>query len=83
MLNLRAAESLPPLAEDLGQRLADAPADAFTQEWIAVPAAGIKRWLQLELARTLGASEPGANDGVVANIKFAYPATLGQAVSGR
>ena len=80
MLNLRAAESLPPLAEDLGQRLADAPADAFTQEWIAVPAAGIKRWLQLELARTLGASEPGANDGVVANIKFAYPATLGQAV---
>ena len=50
-------------------------ADPFTPEWLAVPSDGMRRWLSLELARSLGASGRGG-DGVVANVVRAYPGTL-------
>ena len=37
-------------------------------EWIAIPTDGMRRWLQLELARSLGEVRAGAGDGVTANI---------------
>ena len=49
-------------------------------EWVAVPTVGMRRWLALELARTLGASPQGAGDGVAANIRFSFPGALRQAV---
>ncbi len=76
MLYLRHSERMGLLAQALSKTLADPLEDEFVEEWIAVPAAGVKRWLQLELARTLGASSKSANDGVVANIKFTYPGSL-------
>jgi exodeoxyribonuclease V gamma subunit len=45
-------------------------------EWVAVPSAGMRRWLPLELAKTLGASAPGAGDGVAANMTLAFPGIL-------
>ena len=52
----------------------------MSREWVAVPTVGMRRWLALELARSLGASGPGAGDGVAANIEFTFPGALRQAV---
>src|ERR1039458_2088477 len=54
----------------------------MTSEWVAVPTVGMHRWLALELARSLGASDPHAGDGVAANITFTFPDALRQAVLG-
>ena len=40
----------------------------------------MRRWLSLELARHLGASTPGAGDGIAANFVRAYPGDLRSAV---
>jgi exodeoxyribonuclease V gamma subunit len=67
-------------AEDLAVRLAgvlvDDPLDPMESEWMAVPSDGMRRWVNLELARHLGATRPGGGDGVVANFVRAYPGTL-------
>src|ERR1019366_7110391 len=52
----------------------------MTPDWVAVPSMGMRRWLALELARSLGASTPGSGDGIAANIEFAFPGTLRQTV---
>ena len=80
MLHLISAESPPALAGRLAEVMADAPSDPFTPEWLAVPSDGMRRWLTLELARRLGASAPGADDGIAANIVRAYPGDLRSAV---
>src|ERR1035437_7987106 len=54
----------------------------MTSEWVAVPTVGMHRWLPLELARSLGASDPQAGDGVAANITFTFPDALRQTVLG-
>lgn len=64
----------------LAEVLAEPPADPMSPEWVAVPTAGMRRWLALELARSLGASAPGAGDGVAANIQFTFPGALRQVV---
>jgi exodeoxyribonuclease V gamma subunit len=79
-LHLTVAEQLEPLAAALAAVLADPPDDPFEPEWIAVPSAGMRRWLQLELARHLGASAPGVGDGVAANLISAFPGLLRLAV---
>lgn len=79
MLHVVASERIEPLVEDLAARLVAQPLDPMTPEWIAVGSDGLQRWLQLELARHLGAT-PGRLDGVAANITFAYPGTLRTAV---
>ncbi len=45
-----------------------------------MPSDGMRRWLTLELARHLGASSPGAGDGIAANVIRAYPGDLRSAV---
>ena len=76
MLRIHAAERIEPLAERLAEVLRAAPSDPMTSEWIAVPSAGMRRWLQLELARHLGSSGPGRGDGVAANLEMAFPGSL-------
>ena len=76
MMHLYSAGHARPLAARLADVLAPAPADPMDPEWMAVPSDGMRRWLTLELATHLGASGPGAGDGVAANIARAYPGTL-------
>ena len=74
-MHLHAAHRVEPLAGRLAEVLSAAPADPMTREWVAVPSAGMQRWLSLELARHLGSSH-GADDGVAANIEFGFPGSL-------
>jgi exodeoxyribonuclease V gamma subunit len=67
----RADGLLGPLAD----LLRDLPPDPFTPEVIAVPTAGIERWVAQELSLRLGTGT-GAHDGVCANIAFPFPGTL-------
>ena len=82
MLHLSSASEAGPLAATLAEVLAEPLADPMTSEWVAVPTVGMHRWLALELARSLGASDPHAGDGVAANITFTFPDALRQAVLG-
>jgi exodeoxyribonuclease V gamma subunit len=74
--HLTVAGSLEPLAVDLAARLAEPLADPFTPEVVVVPGDGVRRWLAARLARELGSTSPAAGDGVVANVDFAFPATV-------
>jgi exodeoxyribonuclease V gamma subunit len=67
----RADGLLTPLAD----LLARTPADPFTREVIAVPTAGIERWVTQELSLRLGTA-PDGTDGVCANVDFPFPGTL-------
>ena len=80
MMHLYSAGGARPLAARLAEILAVVPPDPFTPEWLVVPSDGVGRWLTLELARHLGASGPGAGDGIAANIIRAYPGDLRSAV---
>jgi exodeoxyribonuclease V gamma subunit len=82
VLHLSSASEAGPLAATLAEVLAEPLADPMTSEWVAVPTVGMHRWLALELARSLGASDPHAGDGVAANITFTFPDALRQAVLG-
>jgi exodeoxyribonuclease V gamma subunit len=75
-LHLYAATRIEPLAAHLAQVCSAVPADPMSPEWVAVPSEGMRRWLSLELARHLGASAPGAGDGVAANLESAFPGSL-------
>lgn len=78
-MHLHTAERVEPLAARLSEVLSVAPADPMTREWVAVPSAGMQRWLSLELARHLGAAV-GAQDGVAANFEFGFPGSMRQRV---
>jgi exodeoxyribonuclease V gamma subunit len=80
VLHLYSADQVGPLAATLGKVLAEPPPDPMTPDWVAVPSMGMRRWLALELARSLGSSTPGSGDGIAANIEFGFPGTLRQAV---
>jgi exodeoxyribonuclease V gamma subunit len=67
----RADGLLRPLADLLTQL----PPDPFTPEVVAVPTAGIERWVAQELSLRLGTA-PGARDGICANVDFPFPGTL-------
>ncbi len=73
------ADRAEPLAARLAQVYAERQPDPFAAEWLAVPSFGMRRWLNLELARRLGTSA-GRADGVVANVTAALPADLRGAV---
>ncbi len=47
----------------------------MAREVVAVPTRGVERWLTQRLSHRLGA-QPGAGDGVSANIDFPFPGTL-------
>lgn len=80
MLNLYAADRIEPLARHLAEVYAVPPDDPLAPEWLAIPSAGMERWLSLELARHLGATTPHTTDGVAANIEFHFPDSLRQCV---
>jgi exodeoxyribonuclease V gamma subunit len=67
----RADGLLGPLAD----LLTDLPPDPFTPEVVAVPTAGIERWVAQELSLRLGTA-PDARDGICANVAFPFPGTL-------
>lgn len=83
MIEIHLDERADQSASRLAELLTSAPADPMTPEWIAVPSAGIRRWLELELARHLGASSAGSGDGIAANIDFVFPGALRSQVLGR
>jgi exodeoxyribonuclease V gamma subunit len=72
--------SAAALADRLGQLLSDDPLDPMCAEWLAVPTAGMRRWLMLELATHLGAADRQAGDGVAANIQPVFAGALLDAV---
>ena len=76
MIEVHLAERAEDAAAHLAALLAAAPAEPMTPEWVAVPSVGMRRWLSLELARHLGASAPGAGDGVAGNVRYAFPGAL-------
>jgi exodeoxyribonuclease V gamma subunit len=55
--------------------LAQAPADPFASDIVAVPTRGMERWLTQHMSAVLGAS-PHRSDGVCANILFPTPHRL-------
>lgn len=80
MLEITTAASLEQLAQCCATMLQDIPDDPFASEWIASPNPGMRRWLELQLAKTLGASDTAQGDGIVANITFANLFGLRQAL---
>ncbi len=76
VLHVTTAERTEALAGALASVLRTPPADPMAPEWIVVVSAGMDRWLRLELARHLGASGPGATDGVAANLDLLFPGSL-------
>ena len=63
------------LVADLGDMLADTPADPLTPDLVAVPTPGIERFISQGLGLRLGAA-PGRADGVCANVDFPSPARI-------
>jgi exodeoxyribonuclease V gamma subunit len=55
--------------------LADAPADPFAADVVAVPTRGMERWLTQHMSAVLGAT-PERTDGVCANVLFPTPHRL-------
>ncbi len=80
MVHLYSADRAEPLAERLAEVLLDDPGDPMEPVWLAVPTAGMRRWLHLELAKYLGASDGAAGDGIAANFIPALPGALLDAV---
>ncbi|MFZ4518156.1 MAG: exodeoxyribonuclease V subunit gamma [Microthrixaceae bacterium] len=76
MLSVTVADRPEELLEELVALLSVPPADPFTPEWVSVPSFGMRIWLQERLAGRLGASAPGAGDGVVANVQMPFPGEL-------
>ncbi|MEO5678275.1 MAG: exodeoxyribonuclease V subunit gamma, partial [Acidimicrobiales bacterium] len=72
---LHRGERADVLASALAGVLADAPADPFTPEVVAVHSRGVERWLSHHLAARLGTS-PWRADGVCANVGFPFPGRL-------
>ncbi|MGI9578679.1 MAG: exodeoxyribonuclease V subunit gamma, partial [Microthrixaceae bacterium] len=78
MLHVHSAGELRLLADGLAEVLSVAPADPMEPEFVAVPSAGMRTWLSLQLARHLGrgTGAEGLTDGVSANIEFPFPGSL-------
>lgn len=75
MLQLHTAPSARDLVTALDRVLSDPLEDPMRPEWIAVPAAGLGRWMRIALSRSLGASD-GRGDGVAGNIDVTTPGAL-------
>ena len=75
MLQLHTAPSARDLVTALDRVLSDPLDDPMQPEWIAVPTAGLGRWMRIALSRSLGASD-GRGDGVAGNIEVTTPGAL-------
>ena len=72
---------LEPLLHHAAHQLAKPLSDPFAKEIIVVPHSDMVRYLKRHLSQTLGASQPGRGDGIVANVEFVYPRQLANASS--
>ncbi len=78
-LSIVVSDSLEPLADQLAVSLAKPLDDPMQAELVAVPSAGLQRWLKLYLAGSLGAANGqsgGVGDGIAANIDMPFPGVL-------
>ncbi|MCE5288366.1 MAG: exodeoxyribonuclease V subunit gamma [Nocardiaceae bacterium] len=73
MLRIYRAERSEDLVGGLAQLLAEPLRDPLAREVIAVPAKGVERWINQQLATVLGAQ---ANDGIAANIDYSSPSRI-------
>lgn len=69
--------SLGDLVTGLVEVLRVPLADPMRTEWIGIPTQGVQGWLEIELARHLGAGS-GRADGVAANLDLRFPGDLGR-----
>ena len=67
----RRADGVGHAAEFLGR-----DHDVFARPRIVVPTAGAKAWLHDRLARRLGTSGQGRDDGIVANVEILFPGAI-------
>jgi exodeoxyribonuclease V gamma subunit len=81
-MHVHTAEEARPLAAQLAEICARPLDDPFQAEWVAVPSEGMRRWLHLQLARHLGAGDVALGDGVVANVRTAFPGSLRARILG-
>lgn len=73
MLTVFHADELEPLLEALAGRLSVAPENAFENDVVVVPNAGMKDAVLVGLAERLGATGPSTADGIVANVDVMFP----------
>ncbi len=77
MLHVHRSASADVLVAELAALLAVPSGDPFAPEVVAVPAAGVERWLAQRLSHVLGAGSPTAGSlgaGICANVEFPSPA---------
>jgi exodeoxyribonuclease V gamma subunit len=75
-LHVWRSERADGLLRPLATLLSNPPDDPFTPEVVAVPTAGIERWVTQELALRLGTAGEGATDGICANVDFPFPGAV-------
>ena len=74
-LTVHRAERSDVLVQQLGELLAEVPADPFAPTLVAVPSRGVERWLAQSLSSRLGSQQDRA-DGVCANVLFPSPGRI-------
>ena len=79
-LHIHHGSHLLPLVGVLAETLARPLADPFQAEVVSVPTAGMRDWLQQQLAMRLGAGD--RHDGISANIDMVFPGRFTAAVFG-
>ena len=79
-LTVHRAERSDVLVQQLGELLAEVPADPFAPTLVAVPSRGVERWIAQSLSSRLGSQQDRA-DGVCANVLFPSPGRIVRASS--
>ncbi len=79
MFHLHRAERTDTLADALTDVMGVGLADPLCPEVVAVPAAGVERWLAQHVSGRIGSS--GIRDGIAANIDFCSPEQLAERIS--
>lgn len=76
-LHLTIGPGLEALVDPLAAALSSFPADFLSPDVVAIPGEGVRSWLTWRLGERLG----GLN-GIVANIDWVFPATIGRRALG-
>jgi len=76
-IHLTVGAGLASLVEPLADVLSQPPSDLFAPQVVAIPGEGVRSWLTWRLAEHLGGPA-----GIVANIEWVFPATIGRRALG-
>ncbi len=76
-LHLTVGAGLTTLVDPLAAVLSDVSGDLFAPDVVAVPGEGVRSWLTWQLSQRLGGPH-----GIVANIEWVFPATIGRRALG-